>query len=334
MLKNKLSNKRIKYVDKSIRDLSREAQKLQRSVWDVFVDKVMLNLTAKGRTIVDNDQNQQIINSLGELIDGEIRGGDGQKFLEWYVGQMEGLGQMSEDYFKSVLKGQDALIEKFAKENRNKLLSLIGYQRGEVKKGSFLYSIIDFGKPYANLQNGLITSVFSGQPFDLKGAKEFIIGTNTGAIQKPEKGESSPQKNQSGGAIEGAIVDKTFDTFPKADRLLNKSNATDLNLKYAIYQGGLIKTSRDFCIERNNRVFSTEEIEKFGTPYDSYGGYTDKSKGEFDGKDEPYDPFISLGGYNCRHMLDFVSSEMAELLLKEQVKNEAEQEKTLALNTD
>lgn len=314
MKKNKYSNKRIKYVDKSIRDLSHEAQKLQRSVWDVFVDKVMLNLTAKGRTIVDNDQNQQIINSLGELIDGEIREGDGQKFLEWYVGQMEGLGQMSEDYFKSVIQGKDDLIEKFAKQNRNKLLSLIGYQRGEVKKGSFLYSIIDFGKPYANLQNGLITSVFSGQPFDLKGAKDFIIGTNTGSIQKPEKGESSPQKNRSGGAIEGAIVDKTFDTFPKADRLLSKNNAAALNLKYAIYQGGIIKTSRDFCIERNNRVFSTEEIEKFGTADDKYGGYTDKSKGEFDGKDEPYNPFTSLGGWNCRHHLDFVSNEMAELL--------------------
>lgn len=329
MKKNKYSNKRIKYVDKSIRDLSHEAQKLQRSVWDVFVDKVMLNLTAKGRTIVDNDQNQQIINSLGDLIDGEIRDGDGQKFLEWYVKQMEGMGQMSEDYFKSVLKGKDDLIEKFAKENRNKLLSLIGYQRGQVKPGSFLYSIIDFGKPYANLQNGLITSAFTGQPFDLKGAKDYVIGTNAGTVPKPDKGESTQQKNHSGGAIEGAIVEKTFDTFPKADRLLSKNNAAALNLKYAIYQGGIIKTSRDFCIERNNRVFSTEEIEKFGTADDKYGGYTDKSKGEFDGKDEPYNPFTSLGGWNCRHHLDFVSNEMAELLKENEPKPDPESEKTL-----
>lgn len=99
------------------------------------------------------------------------------------------------------------------------------------------------------------------------------------------------------------------------DRQTTREYSTALGLDYAIYQGGQIRDSRDFCIERNGKVFTREEILLFGTPQDKYGGYTNKSAGEFKGKFKPstkvYDPETDLGGYNCRHHLGWITYELA-----------------------
>lgn len=77
-----------------------------------------------------------------------------------------------------------------------------------------------------------------------------------------------------------------------------------LKLTNAIYQGGLMKDSRNFCIERNGKVFSEVEIQSWVDV-------------DFPEKWDPYNPFIDCGCYNCRHRLDWISDELAEKL-KEQ----------------
>ncbi|HEY3387541.1 MAG TPA: hypothetical protein VGK46_13585, partial [Saprospiraceae bacterium] len=114
-----------------------------------------------------------------------------------------------------------------------------------------------------------------------------------------------------GGLVKSLFEERLPDPYVKVDRFIGKKYATALELTYAIYQGGTIGTSREFCIERNNKVFSRDEIAAFGTPQDEFGGYTDKAAGEFQGKTDPYEPFEDLGGYNCRHFLSFVSDELA-----------------------
>jgi len=78
----------------------------------------------------------------------------------------------------------------------------------------------------------------------------------------------------------------------------------------------LIRDSRDFCVHRNNKVFSLEEIEKFATPEDKFGGYSDDN-GNFHGKPENYSPIEHLGGDGCRHRLDFISVQLAYRLRPE-----------------
>lgn len=302
--KNPYSLKRYEFVDQSIKELSLQAKQLQRTFWESFLESVMLSLSVTGKTIRNSPENLHIINSLGEIIDGDIRPGDGQDFLEWYVSQLDGLGDLNQKYF-----GDTGKIKKFAKENRDRLLRLLGYSNGKIKNGSFLYTLIDFADVYNQLQQKLIGAIFTEHPFDLAGTKNFIVGP------KKAPGREVP------GAVEKELNSKTFDSFQQYDRQLQKGIAEDLGLNYAIYQGGLIKTSREFCIERNDRIFHKDEIALFGTPNDKYEGYSDKSKGEFSGKSKPYNPFIDAGGINCRHAYDWISDELAEVLLEEQNNN-------------
>ena len=94
----------------------------------------------------------------------------------------------------------------------------------------------------------------------------------------------------------------THDIYSQMQRIGANRIRIDLGLKYAIYQGGLIATSRDFCEERNRECFSEEEIMSW-------------EKLDWEGKPQTgYNALIHCGGYNCRHRLDWVSEQMARRL--------------------
>jgi hypothetical protein len=105
--------------------------------------------------------------------------------------------------------------------------------------------------------------------------------------------------------VEKKLVSKYFtrwtnDIYSQYQRAAANEIRKDLGFTWAIYQGGLIEASRQFCVERNNRVYSEDEI---------------KSWQELDFKGKPqfgYDPIIDCGGYNCRHRLDWVSESFAK----------------------
>lgn len=96
------------------------------------------------------------------------------------------------------------------------------------------------------------------------------------------------------------------DDFARNDRALQVIAGRELGLGAYLYQGGLVESSRPFCVARNGRVFLNTEIQRFGTSKDAYGGYSNKSEGLFAGKPEPYDPWVDCGGHNCRHHLHAV----------------------------
>lgn len=104
------------------------------------------------------------------------------------------------------------------------------------------------------------------------------------------------------GALQKYYRNFVFDTFSQVDRTQAKIFADKLGFKYAIYEGGLIKTSREFCRERNGKVFTKEEIEKFDPP---------------EAKPPNYNPFTDLGGYGCRHYLNWVPDAVAFALRPE-----------------
>lgn len=98
----------------------------------------------------------------------------------------------------------------------------------------------------------------------------------------------------------------TTDIYSQYQRAAANEIRKDLGFTNAIYQGGLIETSRLFCIERNNKVFTEDEINSWSN---------------LDWKGKPatgYNPIIDCGGYNCRHRLDWVSDSFAELYKQRQ----------------
>jgi len=122
--------------------------------------------------------------------------------------------------------------------------------------------------------------------------------------------------------LEVLIVDKsiakryyqrwTHDIYSQYQRIATNEVRKELGLNFAFYQGGLIGGSRRFCRDRNGKIFHESEILSWANL-------------DWQGKQESgYNPIADLGGYNCRHRLDWISDELAFRLrpdLKEQYEN-------------
>ncbi len=102
-----------------------------------------------------------------------------------------------------------------------------------------------------------------------------------------------------------------FDTYQYLDRASSDAYATKLGLDAFIYAGGLIETSRDFCIKRNGKVFSRKEAER-EWPKDPTLPRTKKERES--GVLVGYDPLRDMGRWNCRHRIRFISDALAEQL--------------------
>ena len=94
---------------------------------------------------------------------------------------------------------------------------------------------------------------------------------------------------------------RTFvhDTFGQVIRIADLKMANELGLEHFIYAGGLIETSRHFCVKKNDKVFHKSEANKWKNDPDLPGKESNQS----------YNPLIDLGRWNCRHHLIWVSKE-------------------------
>ncbi len=95
-----------------------------------------------------------------------------------------------------------------------------------------------------------------------------------------------------------------FEQFQVHARAVSNTYSKGLDLDYAIYAGGEIKTTRDFCDDRNGKVYTRAEILEWNNE-------------EWQGKKKGHSILIDCGGYNCRHEFDWISKQMAVRLRPE-----------------
>lgn len=88
------------------------------------------------------------------------------------------------------------------------------------------------------------------------------------------------------------------DTFAEYDRAVQDRYAQRLNLNYCIYQGGEVDETRDFCAQRNSKVYTRDEVLEWQNE-------------EWQGKKTDHRILLDCGGYNCRHVYNWISREVA-----------------------
>ncbi len=109
------------------------------------------------------------------------------------------------------------------------------------------------------------------------------------------------------GAFERYYRNYAYDVFVNVDREESLLTAKALDLKYFIYAGTIIDTSREFCRKRVNEVFTTDETDAWvKDPWIQNA----LEKGYI----ASYDPIRDMGLFGCRHVAQFISKETAEQL--------------------
>lgn len=157
-----------------------------------------------------------------------------------------------------------------------------------IKKG-YLSGLLDDESIKSDLQKYIFKELFKGVgPEALKeGIKEYIEGDDNKL-----------------GAFRRHYRTFSFDVYAQLNGFSSALYAERLGLTHFIYNGGLIETSRAFCIKRNAGVYSTAEAEEW---------VNDPTLTAILSKDT-YNWVIDRGGFNCRHTTDFIAKEIAYAL--------------------
>lgn len=239
--------------------------------------------------------------SLDKIFARTIVKGTGKQLITQVTTGTDLINRINLKYFKLFDK---RAVEQLSKEIEGRVLRNFGItESGKVAPESFLNNVLQSTEPINKVKNLIHQAI----------ATESLITDLEGSLKTSIIDEGLLRRY-----MDSTQVTNIYDKY---DRQTTREYGMALGLDYAIYQGGTIEDSRDFCIERNGKVFTRDEIKAFGTPADKFGGYTNKSAGEFKGKFKPstkvYDPETDLGGYNCRHHLDWITYELAVILRPE-----------------
>ena len=298
-----ISKKKQLAVDELDDVIARLVLTVQESLRRKMIKELLPTFTLKDDKVANSIANQRRLAEVKDIFDIWAKN-DGVRLADQIARSISTTSKLSEQYYYSTISRSTAsktAINKAVNTTFKGMSSRYGISIGKTgaisaRPGGYIISSITNDAVSRGLQSVIQKSILTGEPIrSLKQSIDTALGMGNNS-----------------GILERNIIEAMPSPALVSDRELNVQVSQNLELNFAFFQGGTIKTTRDFCDLRNNKVFSREEIAKFGTSADEYGGYTNKSAGEFQGKTKDYNPFVDLGGYNCRHSLDWISDELAK----------------------
>ena len=102
------------------------------------------------------------------------------------------------------------------------------------------------------------------------------------------------------------------DILQRFARNMNDLMAIGFQLSWIRYVGGLIETSRDFCIERDGGYYHVAEVRLWP-----------RQEGDWDGRlpgTNKYTIFRNAGGYACRHTFEYVDAKSVPQSVKDRAR--------------
>lgn len=244
-----------------------------------FIDK--LEKTEGGR-IRNTLHNKRMLSAI-DTIFAKYGKASGIEIAKTILGGVKAITNFNNGYFGLFASAAKLLpIQDQVQENVKAWLGLT--DKGTLRENGYLDTIIKDTTLKNQIKNVAIKSVI-GQGGWMEGKeaiKETLIGTDAKA-----------------GKMKQYYRNFVYDTYSEVDRATSEVYADNLKLEFAIYEGGIIKTSRPFCRKRNGKVFHKSEIILFDPPT---------------AKQPDYNPFLDLGGYGCRHHLNYIPNTVAFML--------------------
>jgi hypothetical protein len=286
MATNQWTDLTLDYIERSREGYLAQARKFQRAVSDKIINEWIPELQTLEGELLNNNSNIRAVGRLNRLA-AEVSQLQGEELANWYVSRLTRLSYYAQGYFSTVVEGVQLNLQKVIQDNTSKLLFRFGFDGEKFVRNGFIYDLIQANEPLRRIKAEAFKAISSGESF--KGFQEkmrIFVNGQVGANK---------------GVYEGYFRTAAFDSFQQFDRALANQTAVELELNFGIYEGGKVRDTRDFCMERMGQVFSREEMLQWENL-------------DWAGKNTPYDPIQDLGGYNCRHKIEWINNRTARLL--------------------
>lgn len=279
--------------------------KAQKALLALILQRFVDQLDTEAGNIKNTLRNRRLV-ALLESTFQEFNASNGLTVVESIVDGVGKIIEFNHRYFSTFDK--PAKLLPIQAQVTTAINGWLGIEEGTLAKNGYLQKIFQGdGGIVTDIQNIAIKNVITQTGFfeTRRALTDLLSDSEAFATNKPREADGTENRL---GKFTRYYRNFTYDLFSQVDRTAAKITSDKLVLKYAVYEGGLIDTSREFCIKRNGKVFTTEEIAAFDPPT---------------AKPPNYNPFTDLGGYGCRHHLNYIPKALA-LSMRPELKEQSE----------
>lgn len=280
-----LTRRRIKEAEQSARYMETIVRGLQAVAYGLILEWLSDKVETENGRIKYSASNLGKVAGLYLLID-RINRGYRRTMLAEVLARAGNLFGLNRDYFAEI----EPVSESVEDAARRLTLQRWGYNVNtkELIPGGYfekLFANDGVARNIAGLVNRAIAGKMPLTEFQKQFRRVFIGQPGSGMLERYWKTNS-------------------FDLFQRIDRSANLVYADRLGMNYAIYSGTVKDTTREWCEQHVNKVYSRAEIDAW-------------KKADWPGKIKiGYDPYLDCGGFNCRHHWSFISDTVAQTLRK------------------
>lgn len=241
-----------------------------------FVD--MLQRDENGN-IASNTYNQNMLTTIDQLYNNFAKKHNVLIMAALMKG-VDGVLNFNNKYFSTLT--EKSRLTPIKAQAVNNIKAWLGIDGDKTKTNGYLDTLINNPTVKNQIKDFSVRAVYGRKGwFALKKeTEEFINGKEAGSL----------------GAFQKYYRNYTYDLISQVDRATGETYANNLKFEFAIYEGGLMDRSRPFCKEHNGNVYHISEILKFNPPT---------------AKQPNYNPITDLGGYGCRHHLNWIPTALA-----------------------
>jgi len=259
--------KKLAFIDKSLSDFDKDIKRLQTELFDLLITDYVSQLSVIEGVIVLSEKNTRILAGLDKVM---------TQFKETFatdtftkLGEnMLKMTDLTSDYFRT-MTGSEKIISGITTK-LEKYRAAVGLDaKGNLIKGSFLDNLASSGELKTKLSKYMQTAVTTEMDYRTfaTGLKDMIKG--------------SPETV---GAMERYVGTYAHDSFFQQARQQDNFFADMLELDLFVYEGSIIESSREFCIERHGKEFTRADGESWNDE-------------EWKGKIPDVDFFDQVGGF-------------------------------------
>lgn len=283
---------KIKLIEKATQQLDDRLISLSGQISKVLIEQFIDQLETDKGVIKNNSYNLRLVTLIDNLYQ-ELMLKQGGKVAGEIVNNVDKILKANVDYYSEYAgKG----YEKSSKKVKQIIDDRLGVgNKVQLKRGGYLDSLLSDTKVQNDIKKLSYQEIIKGAGFkNFKRSMELFI-----------KGDEDRL-----GAFRQHYRQYIYDIYVQVDRDQSLLLAEELDLRYFVYEGTLIATSRKFCRARAGKVFSVEEAKAW---VDDPWVQTNLEKGYI----SSYNPTTDMGLFGCRHLPRFVTKETALMMRPE-----------------
>lgn len=281
----KVMNNRNSMVNGLLKKLEARIITAQQDMYDMLLNDVVDKMDVDDKGKVKNSMSNKRLLSTVDAVYNYYGNNEGLGVAQTVASGVRQVVEFQKSYYSNFTTPASLLpIHPLVMETVNTWLG-IG-DKGAVTKNGYLIKIAQVADVKQTVKDMMIRGIVAQQGWQetKQNLKDYI------------QGDPSEQRT---GALNRYARNFVYDTYSQIDRTTGRMYADKLGFEFAVFEGGIIKKTREFCRERNGKVFHISEIERFSP------GRAEQPN---------YNPVTDLGGWACRHHLNWIPNALAIVL--------------------